>query len=116
MKELAREQLITFKGSSCGILVTSNLMNSIKDAEEIKNIEARNIGTIIEMIRESIGVAVIPKLAIPLNYNGICSIPIRPEIKRKIALAARSFDNLSLSAKAFIEITVKFIEKFKAIP
>ena len=116
MKELVLEQLITFKGSSCGILVTSNLMNSIKDVEEIKNIEARNIGTIIEMIREGIGVAVIPKLAIPLNYNGICSIPIRPEIKRKIALAARSFDNLSLSAKAFIEITMKFIEKFKAIP
>ncbi len=69
------------------------------------------------MIRESIGVAVIPKLAIPLNYiNGICSMPIRPEIKRKIALAVHSFDNLSLSAKAFIEITVKFIEKFKAIP
>ena len=32
MKELVREQLITFMGSSCGMLVTSNLMNSIKDA------------------------------------------------------------------------------------
>ncbi|RZD18320.1 MAG: LysR family transcriptional regulator [Candidatus Acididesulfobacter diazotrophicus] len=116
IKELAAEQLITFKGSSCGMLITSNLMRLIKDANEIKHIEARNIGTIVEMIREGIGVAVIPELAIPLNYNGICSVPIRPEIKREIALAAHSFNNLSLSARAFVEITEKFIEKFKAVP
>ena len=116
IKELIREQLITSKGSSCGILITSNLMNSIKDTEEIKNIEARNISTIIEMIREGVGVAVMPKLAIPLNYNGICSVPIKPEIKREIALAAHSFDNLYLSAKVFMEITGKFIDKFKDIP
>ena len=116
IKELIREQLITSKGSSCGILITSNLVNSIKDTEEIKNIEARNISTIIEMIREGVGVAVMPKLAIPLNYNGICSVPIKPEIKREIALAAHSFDNLSLSAKVFMEITGKFIDKFKDIP
>ena len=115
LKELVREPLLTFKGSSCGMLVASNLINSIKKTDEIKNIEARNIGTIIEMVREGIGVAVIPKLAIPLNYNGICSVPIKPEIKRKIALASQSLDNLSLSAKAFVEITEKFIEKFKTI-
>ena len=115
IKELAREPLLTFKGSSCGMLVASNLINSIKKKDEIKNIEARNIGTIIEMVREGIGAAVIPNLAIPLNYNGICSVPIKPEIKRKIALAAQSLDNLSLSAKAFVEITEKFMEKFKVI-
>jgi DNA-binding transcriptional LysR family regulator len=115
IKELAREPLLTFKGSSCGMLVASNLMNSIKKTEEIKNIEARNIGTIIEMVREGIESAVIPNLAIPLNYSGICSVPIKPEIKRKIALAAQSLDNLSLSAKAFVEITEKFMEKFKTI-
>ena len=115
IKELSNEPLLTFKGSSCGMLVTSNLMNSIKKTKEIKNIEARNIGTIIEMVREGIGVAVIPNLAIPLNYSGICSVPIKPEIKRKIALAAQSLDNLSLSAKAFVETTEKFIEKFKTI-
>ncbi len=117
IKELAREPLLilTFKGSSCGMLVTSNLMNSVKKAEEIKKIESRNIGTIIEMVREGVGVAVIPNLAIPLNYSGICSIPIKPEIKRKIALAAQSLDNLSLSAKTFVKITEKFMEKFKAV-
>ncbi len=115
IKELAREPLLTFKGSSCGMLVTSNLMNSIKKTDEIKNIEARNISTIIEMVKEGIGAAVIPNLAIPLNYSGICSVPIKPEIKRKIALAAQSLDNLSLSAKAFVEIAEKFVEKFKAI-
>ncbi len=115
IKELAREPLLTFKGSSCGMLVTSNLMNSIKKKDEIKNIEARNISTIIEMVKEGIGAAVIPNLAIPLNYSGICSVPIKPEIKRKIALAAQSLDNLSLSAKAFVEIAEKFVEKFKAI-
>ncbi|MHB1661929.1 MAG: LysR family transcriptional regulator [bacterium] len=117
IKELAHEQLVTFRGSSCGMLVTSSLMNSISDAggiDGIKKIEARNISTIIEMIREGIGVAVVPKLAIPLNYDGICSVPVAPEIKREIALAARSFGNLSLSAKAFMEITGKFMEKFKA--
>ena len=115
IKELVREPILTFKGSSCGILVASNLINSIKKTDEIKNIEARNIGTIIEMVREGIGAAVIPNLAIPLNDGGICSVPIKPEIKRKIALAAQSLDNLSLSARAFVEITEKFIGKFKAI-
>ncbi|MHB8232215.1 MAG: LysR family transcriptional regulator [bacterium] len=118
IKELAHEQLVTFKGSSCGMLVTSRLMNSTSDAggiDGIKKIEARNISTIIEMIREGIGVAVVPKLAIPLNYDGICSVPVAPEIKREIALAARSLGNLSLSAKAFMEITGKFMEKFRAV-
>lgn len=114
IKELAGEHLITFKGSSCGLLITSNLINIMKNIDEIKKIEARNIGTVVEMVKEGIGVAIMPELAVPQNYAGICSAPLKPEIKRGIALAYRysgSSDSLSLSAKAFIEITRKWIEE-----
>ena len=114
IKELAGEHLITFKGSSCGTLVASNLINIINNIDEIKKIEVRNISTVIEMVRGGIGVAIMPELAVPQNYAGICSVPLNPEIKREIALAYRSsssLDSLSLSAKAFIEITRKWIEE-----
>ncbi len=114
IKELAGEHLITFKGSSCGMLVTSNLINAINNLGEIKKIEARNISTVIEMVRGGIGVAIMPELAVPQNYAGICLVPLKPEVKREIALAYRSsssLDSLSLSAKAFIEITRKWIEE-----
>ena len=114
IKELAGEHLITFKGSSCGMLIASNLINIMKNIDEIKKIEVRNISTVIEMVRGGIGVAIMPELAVPLNYAGICSVPLSPEIKREIALAYRpscSLDNLSLSAKAFIEITRKWMEE-----
>ncbi len=104
VKQLSGEQFITFKGSSCGMLVSFNLA---RDLPETKMIEARNINTVAEMVKNGMGVAIIPELAIPSNIRGICSVPLFPIIKREIALAFRSGENISLSAKAFIELTKK---------
>ena len=112
IKELSGEQFITFKGSSCGMLVAFNLA---RDLTEIKKIEARNISTVIEMVKNGIGVAIIPELAVPIDRAGICTVPLSPALKREIALAFRSNSGISLSAKAFIEVAGKYMEKFKVV-
>jgi DNA-binding transcriptional LysR family regulator len=112
IKELVGERLITFRGSNSNVLVEANLMNTMHNLDAIQKIEATNISAVIEMIKSGIGAAVIPKLAVPVNYSGICSVHILPEIKRDIALASRSFNNLSLSSNAFIDITKKWLGNY----
>lgn len=113
VKELSGEQLITFKGSSCGMLVA---FNRTKDLTAIRKIEARNISTVIEMVKNGVGVAIIPELAIPPNYSGICTVPLLPALKREIALAFRSSGSLSLSGKAFIEVVKSYIKNHFVVP
>ncbi|WP_075981765.1 LysR family transcriptional regulator [Bacillus massilinigeriensis] len=66
--------------------------------------EIRDTSTIIKMVKEEIGISILPELSIPDHMEGVKILSINPYTYREIGLAARSLE-LSPSLRAFVEHT-----------
>ncbi|MBA9007220.1 LysR family transcriptional regulator [Thermomonospora cellulosilytica] len=60
------------------------------------------MSTLLAMVRENVGVSVIPSLALDERRDGIAAVPLRPPAPRSLLLAARSEQDLSPAARAFL--------------
>jgi DNA-binding transcriptional LysR family regulator len=58
--------------------------------------------TLLAMIRENLGVSIIPSLALSHAGDGTVALPLRPAVPRSLLLAARSAEDLSPAAAAFL--------------
>ncbi len=68
--------------------------------------EVREMGTILAMIGEGLGVSVVPELALPEtagDLSRIRTLPLDPPVRRRLALAVRSLESASPAAAAFVE-------------
>jgi DNA-binding transcriptional LysR family regulator len=64
--------------------------------------EARDVSTVLGMVREGLGVSIVPELALPQKVSGIRLIPLRPVVRREIVAATRGEQSTSPAAKAFL--------------
>jgi DNA-binding transcriptional LysR family regulator len=70
--------------------------------------EARDISTVLGMVREGLGISIVPELALPEKVPGIRLVPLRPMIRREIVVAIRSDQSTSPAAKAFLARTLQW--------
>jgi DNA-binding transcriptional LysR family regulator len=63
----------------------------------------REMTTLLAMIREDLGVSVIPSLALEGMGHGTVALPLRPAATRDLSLAVRSTTELSPAGKAFLD-------------
>ena len=100
-KDLSEWPLIRSFGT-CGTLVASGFSEAGVFPGP-KMIEARNLETLVALVRAGAGSAVIAELAVPSDRTGIRVVPIEPRRVREIVLAMLSFEGLSPSVEAFVE-------------
>jgi DNA-binding transcriptional LysR family regulator len=62
----------------------------------------REMTTLLAMIRENLGVSIVPSLALSDTDDGTVTLPLRPSVLRSLLLAARSAEDLSPAAAAFL--------------
>ena len=63
------------------------------------------------MIKEGLGIAIMPKFALPEYIPNVKILPFKPVLKRKIGLASIvPFSELSPATSVFVELTLKWIE------
>ncbi len=67
--------------------------------------------SIMAMVEKGLGVTLLPALIIKGHENTLRSIPLDPPVNRMLGIGVISEDALSLSARAFIEMTEAFTEK-----
>jgi DNA-binding transcriptional LysR family regulator len=65
--------------------------------------EVQDLATLVNFVREGAGVAVLPRLAMSEQTDGIVLVPLRPRLMRSVGIAARSMQKLSPVAQAFVE-------------
>ncbi|MEW9530171.1 LysR family transcriptional regulator [Microbispora sp. NPDC049125] len=63
----------------------------------------RDMTTLLAMVREDLGVSLVPSLALGDEEGGVATLPLRPRAPRSLLLAARSAADLSPAGKAFLE-------------
>jgi DNA-binding transcriptional LysR family regulator len=70
--------------------------------------EVRDMATILGMVKEGLGVTVVPTLSLPERHPGIRALPLVPSVERRLALAVRSRETSPPAVRAFIHAAPLF--------
>ncbi len=84
------------------------VMKFLKEQEVSPNIQfnVEDNQTIIAMVREGLGITIMPELALPYNLQGTLVKPLFPEPSREISIITRSKKQSLPAVKAFIKTTI----------
>jgi len=63
--------------------------------------EVQDLGTLISMVREGLGVSIVPRIAFPASLPGVALVPVTPRIHRELGLAIRDREHASPTLRAF---------------
>lgn len=67
--------------------------------------EVQDLGTLISLVREGLGISLVPRLALPNPPEGILLRPVLPAIRRQLGFLVRSLDEVPPAVQAFIQDT-----------
>lgn len=87
----------------------------LKEQEVSPNIQfnVEENQTIIAMVREGLGITIMPELALPYNLQGSIVKPLLPEPFREISIITRSKKQSLPAVKAFIKTTMDCIKELQ---
>lgn len=103
LQRLSSEPFVMSKGG-CEPLISA-AFRSAGVAPDVR-FRVREMGTILAMIGEGLGVSVVPELALPQAREDlplVRALPLDPPVHRRLALAVRSLESASPAAVAFVE-------------
>ncbi|MHB8232184.1 MAG: LysR family transcriptional regulator [bacterium] len=110
IEELAKYPMMITWNSNCQLLV-KKAFKSLTGKLPPWKYKVSNIGTLLAMIKEGLGIAIIPKFALPQDLPNVRILPLEPALKRGIGLASIiPFADLPPAASAFAELTLKWIK------
>ena len=64
--------------------------------------EVQDLGTLVSMVREGLGVSVVPRVAFSATPPGVVLVPLFPRIRRELGFALRSTGNSARAVSAFV--------------
>ena len=110
IEELTKYPMMITWNSNCQILVKKAFKSATGKLPPWKY-KVSNTGTLLAMIKEGLGIAIMPKFALPEYIPNVKILPLEPILKRRIGLASiMPFSDLPPATSAFVELTLKWIE------
>ena len=73
--------------------------------------EASESSTMLAMVREGLGVTILPRTLLPDKLEGITAIPLEPAHALRIGLAVRSLASASPAALLFVQTAVAWVQE-----
>jgi DNA-binding transcriptional LysR family regulator len=73
--------------------------------------EVQDLGTLISMVREGLGVSVVPRIAFPTVLPGVTLVPVTPRIHRELGLAMRDPEHSAPALRAFVRTAEEVASK-----
>lgn len=73
--------------------------------------QASDSATILAMVREGLGVTLMPRMMLPKKLEGAAALPLDPPQKLQIGLAVRSQEMASPGAKLFIQTALAWTQE-----
>jgi len=77
--------------------------------------QASEGATIVAMVREGLGITILPRMMLPEKLEGICGIPLDPPRQLQIGLAVRSQATASPGATLFVQTAVAWVQEQAAL-
>lgn len=64
--------------------------------------EVQDLGTLISLVREGLGVSLVPRLALPKAPEGVAVLSVSPPVERQVGFVVRSLTAASPATRAFL--------------
>lgn len=108
--QLVEYQIMITWNSNCQILVKKAFKSFTGKLPQWKY-KVSSIGTLLAMIKEGLGMAIMPRYALPAYMPNVKILPLEPVLKRRIGLASITpFSKLTPVASTFVELTTEWIK------
>lgn len=76
----------------------------------------RDVGTVVSMVREEMGVSLLAEMSLPPNLSGVHVKPVKPTAERQLGLAVRSREVALPAAEAFIDLAQEWASSSGYLP
>lgn len=100
VRELAKEPFILSRYSSGRLVHAAYAREGL--APSIR-FELQDLGTLVSMVREGLGISIVPRVAFPTSPPGVRLISVFPRIRRQLGHAVSPVHRSSPASEAFIE-------------
>lgn len=78
--------------------------------------EVQDIGTLVSMVREGLGISIVPRVAFPVVPDGVVLRPVNPSLRRELAFVMKSADRLSPALGMFMRKARELVKSVRAVP
>lgn len=78
--------------------------------------EVQDIGTLVSMVREGLGISIVPRVAFPIVPDGVILRPLHPSLKRELGFVMKSADLLSPALGMFMRKAQELVKPLRALP
>lgn len=76
--------------------------------------QASDSATILAMVREGLGITLMPRAVLPSKLDGLVALPLDPPFHFQLGLAVKSPDTASPAARLFVQTAVEWTKKQNA--
>lgn len=101
LKDLDGQRML-LSGGGCETLIQELLAAASSNPDIVCLV--RDNATLASMVREGLGVTIMPELALPSDRQGFVAIKLRPNMRRTLHAVTRSPDELGPVPQAFLEL------------
>jgi DNA-binding transcriptional LysR family regulator len=78
--------------------------------------QASDSATILAMVREGLGITLVPRMMLPKKLEGVVALPLDPPHQLQIGLAVRSQEMASPGATLFVQTALAWMQEQAALP
>jgi DNA-binding transcriptional LysR family regulator len=78
--------------------------------------EVQDIGTLVSMVREGLGISIVPRVAFPVVPDGVVLRPVNPSLRRELAFVMKSPGRLSPALGMFIRKAQELVKPLRGTP
>jgi DNA-binding transcriptional LysR family regulator len=99
IRQLAREPFVMSRYNSERLIW--NAYADYRCSPQVR-FEVQDIGTLVSLVREGLGISIVPRVAFPVAPDGIALRPLHRPIGRQLAFVLKSPERLSPAVEMFI--------------
>jgi DNA-binding transcriptional LysR family regulator len=74
-----------------------------QDLSPVVRFEVQDLGTLVSMVREGLGVSIVPRVAFSTMPPGVALVPMFPRIRRELGFAVKGPEESMPAVAAFAE-------------
>jgi DNA-binding transcriptional LysR family regulator len=74
-----------------------------QDLSPVVRFEVQDLGTLVSMVREGLGVSIVPRVAFSTTPSGVALVPMFPRIRRELGFAVKGPEESMPAVAAFAE-------------
>jgi DNA-binding transcriptional LysR family regulator len=98
-----REEAFIMEKTQCALHLLERAGFELSKTRSPIRYQASDSGTILAMVREGLGITLVPRMMLPKKVEGVVALPLDPPQHLQIGLAVRSQEMASPGAKLFVQ-------------